>query len=173
MISLPIVVGTLAVLAAQRGAEILYARRTAQALAAKGARFVRDDGFGLILVVHGLWFAGLGLESLLSPYAALGWWTWAGASLWLAGATLRYSSMAALGLRWNTRVWVLPSAPLVARGPYRWLRHPIYVGVALELVGVPLAFGAWATVLGLLPLHGVALARRIKAEERALGLATS
>jgi methyltransferase len=78
--------------------------------------------------------------------------------------------MAALGWRWNTRVYVLPQAPLVATGPYRFLRHPIYVGVALELAGFPLMLGLWGTLAGIALLHPFAVLRRIRLEERALGL---
>ena len=173
MIQASLVAGILAAVAVQRALELLYARRTAKALAAQGATFVRNDGFGLILMVHALWFAGLAAESLVAPYTAFGWWTWPGVAIWLAGGILRYSSMASLGPRWNTRVWVLRDAALVQHGIYQWLRHPIYLGVALELIGLPLAVGAWATALGLLPLHAVALHRRIRREEAALQMAGS
>jgi methyltransferase len=66
---------------------------------------------------------------------------------------------------------VLPAAPLVAGGPYRWVRHPIYVGVTLMLVGFPLAFGLWTTLGLAAALNGVALVRRIRREDRALASA--
>jgi methyltransferase len=66
---------------------------------------------------------------------------------------------------------VLPGAPLVRRGPYRWLRHPNYVAVIVELASAPLMFGAWRTALAASALNLAALAIRVRVEERALGLA--
>lgn len=166
----PLLAAALVILGIQRVGEILYARRTAARLRARGALLVRGDGFGALVAVHALLFAACAIEGALAPWAGLGWWSWPGLALFLAGQALRYGSMAALGGRWNTRVYVLPGAPLVASGPYRWLRHPIYLGVALELAGFPLLFGLWGTLLALSVLHPLALARRIRLEERALGL---
>jgi methyltransferase len=78
--------------------------------------------------------------------------------------------MQALGWRWSTRVWVLPDAPLVTSGPYRFFRHPIYLGVSLELAGLPVAFGLWRTALAVGALNAVAVLVRIRFEERALGV---
>lgn len=153
-------------LGAQRVAELLYARRTARGLLARGARPVRPDGYAAIVAVHVLFFAGCLAEGLWAGWRGLGWWTWAGAALFLAGEALRYGSMAALGPRWSTRVFVL-DGPLVRRGPYRFLRHPIYVGVCLELAGFAMAFGLWATMAGATLLNLLALRRRIRIEEGA------
>jgi methyltransferase len=170
MAALPFVAAAVGLLGIQRIGELLYARRTAAKLERNGARLVRRDGYGFIVAVHALFFAACLLEGALSPWAGLGWWSLLGLALFLAGQALRYSSMAALKWRWNTRVYVLPEAPLVASGPYRFLRHPIYVGVVLELAGFPLLFGLWGTLVGIGLLHPFALLRRIRLEERALGL---
>ena len=75
----------------------------------------------------------------------------------------------ALGDRWTFRVLVLPgSASLVTTGPYRWLRHPNYVGVAGELIGAALMAGSPVTgVIAFIVFGGMMLAR-IRVEERAL-----
>jgi methyltransferase len=165
-----LVAAVVAAIGVQRIVELLYARHTARGLQQRGARLVRDDGYGLIVAVHILWLAGLAVEATFSPKAGIGWWTLVGACAYGAGSALRYWSMAALGGRWSTRVWVLPDADLVRRGPYRWLRHPIYLGVALELAAAPMAFGAWGTAVAISALNAVALRRRIEREEAALGL---
>lgn len=159
----------LGLLALQRGAEVLHARRNARWLRAEGARFVAADGFGAIVAVHALSFA-LPVAEAAWAGTRFGWWTAAGAALFLAGQALRYHAITRLGRRWNTRVYVLPDAPLVDSGLYRFVRHPNYVGVALELFGLPLAFGLWRTALALTVLNGLALARRVRIEERALGI---
>ncbi|HUR64156.1 MAG TPA: isoprenylcysteine carboxylmethyltransferase family protein [Candidatus Thermoplasmatota archaeon] len=170
MLPLPLLLAAAGLLGAQRIGELLYARRTAAILEARGARLVRADGYGFIVAVHALFFAACLAEGTLSPWAGLGWWSFLGIALFLAGQALRYGSMAALRWRWNTRVYVLPEAPLVASGPYRFLRHPIYAGVLLELAGFPLLLGLWGTLVGIALLHPFAVVRRIRLEERALGL---
>src|SRR5687767_7686297 len=133
----------LGALAAQRVAELATAARNVRRLRAAGARLVRDDGYGLLVFTHALLFAAAIAEASFAPWAGTGPWTPPGLALLMAGELLRGWSMLALGGRWTTRVVVLPGAPLVARGPYRFVRHPIYAGVTLMLAGFPLAFGLW------------------------------
>ena len=71
------------------------------------------------------------------------------------------------------RVLVVPGAPLVRSGPYRWMEHPNYIAVALELLAGPMMFGAWRTACAISTLNAIALGVRIRAEERALDRASS
>ena len=94
----------------------------------------------------------------------------AGVAVFVAAKLLKYWAIGTLGPRWSFRVLVTPGAPLVASGPYRWLRHPNYVGIAGELAGAALM--AYAPVTGVisLVLFGALMLARIGVEERALGL---
>jgi methyltransferase len=84
------------------------------------------------------------------------------------GQALRIAAMRALGNRWTVKIMTLPGVPSVERGIFRWLRHPNYLGVALEIVALPLVHGAWLTSV-CFTLANVALLRaRILAEEKAL-----
>lgn len=76
--------------------------------------------------------------------------------------------IASLGRFWTTRIVTLEDAPLVRRGPYRFLRHPNYVVVAAEIVVLPLVFGAWQLALIFGALNLGVLAWRIRVEEQAL-----
>ena len=82
--------------------------------------------------------------------------------------TLRVWCILSLGRRWNARVVVTPGLPLVARGPYRFLRHPNYVIVVTEGIALPLATGAWVTALLFTLLDAWLLSVRIPCEEAAL-----
>jgi methyltransferase len=82
---------------------------------------------------------------------------------------LRWWCVASLGRRWNTLVIVVPSAPLVTRGPYRWLRHPNYVAVVTEGLALPLVHSAWLTALGFTLANAIVLGVRIRVENAALG----
>jgi len=86
-----------------------------------------------------------------------------------ATMALRYWVIATLGERWTTRVLVLPGAPLVASGPYRFLRHPNYLAVVLEVVALPLVHTAWITAVVCGAANLLVLALRIRVEDAALG----
>jgi len=69
-------------------------------------------------------------------------------------------------------VIVVPDVPLVQRGPYRWLRHPNYVGVVGELLGVAIAAGAAVSGVAAMTGFGLLLAKRIRVEDRMLATAS-
>lgn len=84
--------------------------------------------------------------------------------------TLRWWCIGVLGPQWNTRVIVVPGSSRVARGPYRWLRHPNYLAVALEGIALPLVHTAWLTAAIFTLFDTPFLAIRIRCEESALGI---
>jgi methyltransferase len=89
-------------------------------------------------------------------------------ALVVASQALRWWCIATLGHQWNTRVIVVPGLPLVSAGPYRWLRHPNYVAVVVEVAALPLVHTAWVTALVFTLANAAVLAVRIPVEERAL-----
>jgi methyltransferase len=97
----------------------------------------------------------------------------AGALLILViGQSLRYAAIRTLGWRWTVRIMTLPDAPLIRSGIYRYLRHPNYLGVALEIAAVPLLHTAYLTAVLFTLANACLLAVRIRAEERALRVDT-
>lgn len=142
-------------------------RRNVRRLVERGARVVAEDGYAAIVAVHASLFVLLPVEWELAPWAGLHRATWALLGLYVAADGLRYWATFTLGDRWSTRVIVLPGAPPVASGPYRFLRHPIYVAVGAMLFLLPLAFGLYASALVVGGANVVALARRIRVEEAA------
>ena len=91
-----------------------------------------------------------------------------GAALFLAAKGLKGWVIAALGRAWTFRVIVVPGAPLVVSGPYRFLRHPNYWAVTGEFLGAALMTGATLTGPAAALLFGVLLTKRIVVEERAI-----
>jgi methyltransferase len=87
----------------------------------------------------------------------------------LAAQALRYWAIRTLGDRWNTRVIVVPNLPPVTKGPYRFMKHPNYLAVCLEMICVPMMMGAWMTAIAFSLGNAALLYVRIRAEERALG----
>ena len=98
-------------------------------------------------------------------------WMALGVAIYLLGKAVKYAAIATLGTRWSFRVIVVPGAPLVSRGIYAVLRHPNYVGVAGEVIGVGLWMQAPITGTLFAVTFGFILLWRIRVEERALGLA--
>ncbi len=157
----------LGVLAVQRVGELWLSARHEAKLRARGAREVGKSHFRWIVGVHALYPILLGIEVFaLGARPGRGWPVWF--ALWLTAQALRYAAVWALGERWTVKIWVLPGEPLVTRGVYRWLRHPNYVAVVLELIAAPVMFGAWRTAVLITLLNALALRERIRTEDRAL-----
>ena len=155
-------VGVLVFVTAERAAELVLARRNTQRLMQYGAREIAAAHYPLIVALHAAWLAGLWLLAWNRPIQ----WPWL--ALFAVAQLLRFWVIATLGRRWTTRIIILPGAPLVESGPYRFLHHPNYVVVVAEIALLPLAFGLPAFALIFSILNGFVLAIRIRAEEGAL-----
>lgn len=152
-----------ALVAAQRVAELIYGSRNAAALVRRGGVEIGRGHYPLFALLHAAW---LGSLLLLVPAATPIAWPFL--ALYIALQGLRLWIMASLGPYWTTRIITLPRAPLVRRGPYRFLRHPNYLLVAAEIAVLPLVFGAWRIALVFSLLNAALLLWRIRVEERAL-----
>lgn len=154
----------LALVAAQRIAELFISRRHERALRAQGAVEHGAGHYPFIVAVHAGWLATLALwVAILPPFVNP-----AGVAIYLALQPVRAWVIGSLGRYWTTRIITLPSAPLVRRGPYRLCKHPNYLVVVLEIAVLPLALCAWPIALVSSILNGAVLWVRIRAENRAL-----
>ena len=152
----------LALVTLQRVGELWLSNRNTRRLLAEGAREYGQSHYLLIVAVHALWLVSL-------------WWLAPGRHIfafWLVFYVLlqvaRIWVLATLGQRWTTRIIVLPGAPLVRRGPYRFVNHPNYVVVIGEIFVLPLVFGLWQIALIFTALNAAVLTIRIREENRAL-----
>jgi methyltransferase len=138
-------------------------------LRARGAIEPPDDVIHLMRLAYPLTFVLMGVEGMAIGLAD-GSMLLVGLAIFTVAKALKLWAIASLGVRWSFKVLVLPGAPLVATGPYRVLRHPNYVAVTGELVGVAIAVGAPITgTIGTLVFVWL-MRRRVEIEERALGL---
>ncbi|MEO7366071.1 MAG: isoprenylcysteine carboxylmethyltransferase family protein [Sphingomicrobium sp.] len=153
----------LSLVTAQRLAELWLSNRNTRRLLDQGAIEVAAGHYSLIVCVHAAWLAALWWFAPGQPII----WPWV--VLFAALQLARLWVIATLGPRWTTRIIVLPEAPLVRSGPYRFVDHPNYVLVIAEIAVLPLAFGliAWALLFSI--LNAAVLAVRIRAENQALG----
>ena len=152
----------IALVALQRLAELVYARRNSRTLLARGGVEIGAAHYPLFVLLHGAWLATLFVLTAPDPVPR-----WPLLLLFAALQASRLWAIASLGPYWTTRVIVVPDAVSVRRGPYRFFRHPNYLIVALEVPVLPLALGlpSVALVFGLLNL--ALLAYRIGVENRA------
>jgi methyltransferase len=149
--------------ALQRLGELVLARHNTERLLRAGAREVGRRHYPLFVLLHGGWL--LALFVLTPPERTIS------ASLLTAFILLQAARVwvvASLGPYWTTRVITVPDAPLVRRGPFRWLRHPNYVVVTAEIAILPLAFGQWELALVFSLLNALLLRHRVRVENAAL-----
>lgn len=151
----------IAFLVLQRLGELALARRNTARLLARGAVEHGARHYPLIVALHAAWLgaiAGFGWAEPVHP----GWF-----AVFALLQILRVWIIASLGARWTTRIIVL-DAPLVARGPFRWLPHPNYALVVAEIAVAPMVLGLWKVALVFSLLNALVLRVRIRAENRAL-----
>lgn len=154
-----------AFLVAQRLVELIVAQRNTARLRAAGAVEFGALHYPLIVALHVAWLAALGWLGHAQP-VNLGW-----LAVFVVLQAVRVWTIASLGGRWTTRVMVLPGAAPVARGPYRFLRHPNYWIVIAEIAVVPLSVGLPLVALLFSMLNAALLFWRIRVENRALAWA--
>ena len=151
----------------QRIAELWWARQNERRLFAAGGVEYGRSHLLLIVLVHAAWLIGMWVLAYGHPVEPLFF------AIVVVLQIGRFWVLATLGRRWSIRVIVVPGEKLVARGPYRWLRHPNYAVVTGEIAAVPLALGLPLYALVFSILNGAVLAIRIPAENAALAVATS
>ena len=148
----------------QRLAELALSHRNTVRLLRQGGREVGGEHYPWIVALHVLWLVAL--VTMVEPGTHPNFWL---LGLFALLQVARLWVLTSLGPRWSTRVIVLPGAPLVERGPYRYCRHPNYAVVIGEIAVLPLAFGSWQVAVVFTVLNGLLLRHRIRIEDRALG----
>jgi methyltransferase len=167
MSSVPLL--ALAAVIAMMVIELLVSRRNGRRLRAEGAVEPADDVYGAMKFVYPACFIAMAVEGILGNAATHSVLV-AGLLVLATSKALKAWVIVSLGTNWSFHVLVRPGHRLVTRGPYRYLRHPNYVAIIGEIVGIGLLVGA--PVTGAISLGAMAylLRRRIAVEERALGL---
>jgi len=158
------------VFGAQRGVELLYSARNERRIHRRqpGAPQAGRSVFKWIALVNVGLFTVPALERALrrrpppAPIAAMGW------AAAVSAVALRLSVLLSLRGSWTVRAVVPTDLPVVDRGPYRFIRHPNYVALGLEFLGLPLIGGAYLSAMGLGVANAVLLSRRIRDEDALL-----
>jgi len=158
------------VFGAQRGIELVYSARNERLIQRRqpDAPQAGRSVFQWIALINVGLFTLPAVERALrrrpppAPVAAIGWLAA------VSAVALRLSVLVSLRGAWTVRALVPSDLPVVDRGPYRFIRHPNYVALALEFLGLPLIGGAYLSALGLGVANAGLLGRRIREEDALL-----
>lgn len=165
-------IGLIVMVALERLFELRVAHRNGRAAVARGGREYGAAHFPAMVALHTGFLIACPLEVLALGRPFIPWLAAPALTAVVAAQALRYWCVATLGDRWNVRILVVPNAPLISAGPYRWLRHPNYLAVSIEMLALPLVHTAWLTA-GAFSLANAAMLRvRIRSEDAALGRST-
>lgn len=155
------------ILATQRIAELFISKRNEVWLKSQGGYEVGAEHYKYMVTLHLTWFLAMVVEHYTRDTSLSSLW-----QVWLTVVLIaqlgRYSVITTLGKFWSTRVIVVPNAPLVRKGLYRFTNHPNYWIVGTEITVVPLLFELYITSLIYTILNAAMLIVRIRVEENAL-----
>jgi methyltransferase len=154
--------------AAERVAELVVSQRNLATSKARGGLEFGAGHYPVMVVLHTALLASCVAEVLVLHRPFIPVLGWSMLAVAVAAQGLRWWCISTLGWQWNTRVIVVPGAPRVTGGPYRYLSHPNYVAVALEGIALPLVHSAWITALAFTGLNAALMIARIRVENSAL-----
>ena len=157
-----------AAVAGERLVELVVARRNLIWSRAQGGVEVGFGHYPFMVALHTALLVGCVAEVWLLDRPFLPWLGWPMLAILVAAQALRWWCIATLGPRWNTRVIVIPGAPRIKGGPYRFFSHPNYVAVVAEGIALPLLHSAWITACVFTVLNAALLTARIRTENAAL-----
>ena len=155
----------------ERMVELVLSKRNARLAFANGGKEFGRGHYPVMVAIHTALLVGCVVEVWLLHRPFIPWLGWPMLAVAVLAQVLRWWCITTLGQRWNTLVIVVPDAPLVQRGPYRWLHHPNYVAVVAEGIALPLVHTAWLTALCFTVANALLLTVRIRVENVALGYA--
>jgi methyltransferase len=154
----------------QRLTELRLSKHHELHLRERGAVEVGREHYPWLVSMHVAFFVVLILEVFLLRRQPAPWW-WLPFTLLLLAQVVRAWSMTTLGEHWTTRLLIVPGEVPIQRGPYKFLRHPNYLVIIVELATIPLIFQAYLTAAIFSILNAIILAIRIPIEEEALKVA--
>lgn len=164
-----IFIGLFILIIIQRIVELYIARRNEQWMKAHGGIEKGKEHYKWFFILHSFFFLSILFEVLLRQKTSMELNTYL-FSIFLLTQLARVWCIQSLGRFWNTKIIVLPNVALVRRGPYKYIKHPNYVIVGIELFIIPLLFGAYYTAIAFPIFHLILMRIRIPLEEKALKL---
>ena len=149
----------------ERVLELRVSRRHQRELASCGARKYSDPQYRWMVVLHAGVLIGAAAEVTLLHRPFMAWLAFSALGLFLLATLLRWWVIHTLGVHWNTEVVDSALLCVVTDGPFRWIRHPNYLGAFVELIALPLIHTAWITAVVATAGNAVVLRNRLRIEE--------
>jgi methyltransferase len=152
----------------ERLVEVGISRRNQGKMTEQGVQKIREPHFPWLVTFHGVTLVAAGAEVLflhrpLIPALAIPM-----ATIFVLSNVLRYWVIRLLAGLWNVQIMDSSRVGIVTSGPYRWVRHPNYVGVVMEVFSLPMIHTAWITAVVGTAVYMEILRRRIEIEDRVL-----
>ena len=157
----------LAAIGLLRIVELRVSRRNWQHHQGKAAK-LEEPLFRWMVLLHSSFFVLIPLELWLRQPSFGGPLSWVACSLVALTLLLRTWTLRTMGRSWNVEVVHGPDYPIITHGPYRYIRHPNYLVVILELVFIPLIYHLYASAALLTLANAMVLRVRIRNEEAVL-----
>lgn len=148
--------------------ETWISARNSRALLQRGAVEIAPALLSIMTLLYGLMYFGSMVEYFFVPRNISLGWAVIFASLYGLAKIIKFWAIASLGSYWTMRVLILPKSEVVTAGPYKWIRHPNYVAVLMEIAATTLIGKSFYTFLVVIVLFSVTLVFRIRQEEAAL-----
>jgi methyltransferase len=155
----------------ERLVELVVARRHAHWSIEHGGREFGRRHYPVMVAMHTLLLVSCVVEVWVAHRPFIPWLGATMVAVVVASTVVRWWCVSVLGKHWNPRLIVIPGAPLIRRGPYRWVHHPNYAAVTAEVAALPLVHSAWVTAIVFSIANALVLTVRIHAENAALGYA--
>lgn len=164
-LSVYLYLGLLLAVAALRVVELRISKRHQKRMTERGAAKVKDPYFRWMAAFHTLVLAGAAAEVVFLGRRAIPMLAASMLVLFAAANLVRFWVIRTLGEHWNVQVVDSTRLGFVTAGPFRYVRHPNYAAVFVEMIALPLIHTAWITALAGGLLHAVVLALRLSVED--------
>ncbi len=159
----------LSIIIIQRISELILSKRNENYLISKGAIEYDKEGYKYIVLMHNLFFISVITEYVFLERQINEYWKIL-LIIFICTQLLRYWAIFTLGKRWNTKILVLPNTEPIRSGVYKYLKHPNYIAVIIEIAIIPLLFSCYYTAIVFSIINLIVLQRRIRIEEEALNI---
>ncbi|MGG2028136.1 isoprenylcysteine carboxylmethyltransferase family protein [Gottfriedia sp. S16(2024)] len=151
----------------QRVIELSIAKKNEKKLKMRGALEFGQEHYKFFIILHSMFFISILIENYFIQYIEIGFLTFL-LIVFVILQLARVWVISTLGERWNTKIIILPNEKLVKRGLYKYIKHPNYIIVTIELLVIPIMFHAYITTVIFSVCNLILLKVRIREENKAL-----
>ena len=160
--------GLLFVVALLRLYELQISRRHQREMEQHGATKVHDPRFRWMVLVHVCVLTGAAVEVIFLHRPFYRVFAVVCFAFFFGANVVRWWVIRTLGEHWNVQVMNSTGMGIITTGPFRYVRHPNYAAVFVEMLALPLIHCAWITAVAGTLAHVIVLSQRLSTEERVL-----